>query len=318
MSELEIREAGEDDVPGILETLKLSLGETPLLKRTSSLWEWKHHHNPFGRSIVLVAEHEGVIAGVRALMRWELETRSGTVVRCVRPVDTATHPEFLRRGIFGTLTMSALDIAKDNAIDLVFNTPNEQSARGYLKMGWHHVSWIGAQVRIRIGHAAVASDIQPPSIEHIAPGVAPVSRIPKSFHSEPARAMRTPQREQYLDWRFSAHPSASYGWVAGSRESGLVVRASTRRGRSELVASDILGMPHPSSVRRAAKASRARYMAGWFSPGSPKRGAAIRGGLLPVPGVRALRLVAMPLSDLEDDPLDLTSWDLSTSDLELL
>ena len=318
MSEPEIREAGEDDVPGILETLKLSLGETPLLKRSPSLWEWKHHQNPFGRSIVLVADHQGVIAGVRALMRWDLQTPSGAMVRCVRPVDTATHPRFLRRGLFRTLTMSALDIARDNAIDLVFNTPNQQSAPGYLNMGWHHVTWIGAQVRIRIGRAAVTSDSQPPSIEHIAPGVAPVGRIPKSLNSEPARAMRTPHREQYIDWRFGAHPSASYGWVAGNQENGLVVRASTRRGRSELVASDLLGMPHPHPVRRAAKASRARYMAGWFSPGSPKRSAAIRGGLLPVPGVRALRLVALPLSDLEEDPLDLTSWDLSTSDLELL
>jgi hypothetical protein len=318
MSDPEIREAGAADVPGILETMKLSLGETPLLKRTPSLWEWKHHQNPFGRSIVLVADHQGVIAGVRALMRWDLQTPSGAVVKCVRPVDTATHPRFLRRGLFRRLTMNALDIARDNAIDLVFNTPNEQSAPGYLKMGWHHVSWIGAQVRIRIGRAAVPSDSAPPSIEDIAPGVAPAPRIPRSLLSEPARAMRTPHSEQYLDWRFKAHPSASYGWVAGSHESGLVVRASTRRGRSELVASDILGVPHPSPVRRAAKASRARYMAGWFSPGSPKRPAAIRGGLLPVPGVRALRLVTMPISDLEDDPLDLTSWDLSTSDLELL
>ncbi|MGH3649400.1 MAG: hypothetical protein ACRDU9_01725, partial [Acidimicrobiia bacterium] len=85
-----------------------------------------------------------------------------------------------------------------------------------------------------------------------------------------------------------------------------------------LVASDILGVAHPSAVSRAAQISRARYMAGWFSPASPKRPAAIRGGLLPMPGARALRLVAMPLTELEDDPFDLSSWDLSTSDLELL
>ncbi|MGH3650514.1 MAG: GNAT family N-acetyltransferase, partial [Acidimicrobiia bacterium] len=224
MSEPEIREAGQDDVPGILETLRLSLGETPLLKRTAALWAWKHHQNPFGRSIVLVADDDGVIAGVRALMRWDLVTPSGAVVRCVRPVDTATHPQFLRRGIFRTLTMSALDIARDNHIDLVFNTPNEKSAPGYLRMGWQHVSWIGAQVRFRVGRVALPSQSQPPSIEHIAPGAAPAWQIPTSLHAEPARAMRTPHSEQYLDWRFKTHPSASYGWVTGSLESGLVVR----------------------------------------------------------------------------------------------
>jgi hypothetical protein len=40
--------------------------------------------------------------------------------------------------------------------------------------------------------------------------------------------------------------------------------------------------------------------------------------MLAVPGLKALRLVAMPLADLDTDPFDLASWDIATSDLELL
>lgn len=319
MSTLEFRAATDDDLLGILETLRLALGETPLLQRTPDLWNWKHEVNPFGRSITLVAvSRDGSIAGVRALMRWEIQHGNETI-SCARPVDTATHPAFTRQGIFRTLTASALEVAGELGVGLVFNTPNEKSAPGYLKMGWQHVGWIGAQVRPRLGPAVAPDPEERPSIDALAPGALPPSAIPaRESPASDRDAMHTPRRPAYINWRFVQHPYASYGWVPGKHDNGLVIRASERRGRSELVATDLLGSPEPSPVIAAARMSQARYLAGWFSPRSPKRRAAIRGGLLPVPGLKTLRLVALQLGDLPCDPFDLASWDLSTSDLELL
>ena len=45
---------------------------------------------------------------------------------------------------------------------------------------------------------------------------------------------------------------------------------------------------------------------------------AIRAGVLPLPGVKTLKIVVNPLVDLGIDLFDLASWDLATSDLELL
>jgi hypothetical protein len=59
-------------------------------------------------------------------------------------------------------------------------------------------------------------------------------------------------------------------------------------------------------------------MAGFFSKGSPERAAARAAGMIPVPGMKALRLVALPLSDVDIDVFDLGFWDIATSDLELL
>lgn len=319
MKGLEIRAAMEQDVAGILTTMRLALGETPLLKRTPDLWNWKHTKNPFGQSIALVAAAEdGTIAGVRAFMRWELSDQTGRTLRCVRPVDTATHPEFTRQGIFRSLTMSAVDIARNDGVDLVFNTPNEQSAPGYLKMGWKHITFIGAQVRPRIGRSLSPSADHPPRIERLLPSARPAMEVEPTAGDRPQSALHTPQSQDYLRWRFTGHPYASYGWVPGNSGGGLVVRASERRGRSELVASDLIGVPNSSPFRTVAREGRARYLAGWFSPGSAKRKASIRGGLLPVPGIKALRLVALPLTELDMDPFDIRSWALSTSDLELL
>ena len=59
-------------------------------------------------------------------------------------------------------------------------------------------------------------------------------------------------------------------------------------------------------------------MAGWFSPGSPERVSAFRAGLIPIPGVTALTLMALPLRELPIDISQLRSWDFSLGDLELL
>jgi hypothetical protein len=59
-------------------------------------------------------------------------------------------------------------------------------------------------------------------------------------------------------------------------------------------------------------------MAGFFSKGTPEHSASLRGGMIPVPGLAALRLVALPLTDIDIDVFDLGCWDIATSDLELL
>jgi len=318
MSDIQIREATDDDLVEILEVLRASLGETPVLKRTPELWNWKHSDNPFGPSIVLVATLLDRIAGVRAMMRWQLETATGEILECVRPVDTATHPDFARRGVFRELTMSASEIARSSGIDLIFNTPNERSAPGYLKMGWKSAGSIGVLVRPILGVAARLDPETVPSMRDLGPTIAPV---PSTLENLPVReplGLRTPRTDAYLRWRFMSHPTAQYGWIGDVDVGGAVVRASSRGGQAEMVVSDILGKPNSEYVKRTAKQAQTRYLAGWFSPGTPERTAANRGGMVSIPGFKALRLVARPLSELTVDVFDLGSWDLATSDLELL
>jgi len=318
VAEWVVRQATPADVPGILDTLRSALGETPLLQRTADLWAWKHEHNPFGHSLVLVAAKDGVIAGVRAMMRWEITTRGGETLKCLRPVDTATHPDFLRQGIFRELTMSAIEQARSERVHLVFNTPNEKSAPGYLQMGWQKVADIGVMIRPRLGRAVSPLPDRPPSIAQIAPGLKPAPHMVLSDETpwRDPMGLRTPRTGSYIRWRFTAHPTASYGFLEEEGGGILVARANWRGGTSELVLSDLIGAGQ-GSIRRVARTSKARYLAGWFSPSTPERRTAILAGMIPVPK-STLRLVAMPLVDLDMDVFDLASWDLTTSDLELL
>ncbi len=309
------RELEDRDVAPVLDLLRASLGEPPLLRRTPELFGWKHFDNPFGRSIAVLAEADDRIVGLRAFMRWDLLTTQGATVRCVRAVDTATHPEYQRRGIFRRLTEEALELAVAKDVDLVFNTPNEKSGAGYLSMGWKEVGTIGAMAR---PSPRLATDRRPGSLSEPEQFLAdPKPALPLAVADRSPRGLRTPRSDAYLRWRFGAHPSARYFRV-DSGAATAVVRPNVRKGRRELVVADVFGPKPAAAFRAASRRSRAGYLAAWFSPGSPERAAALRSGLVPVPGVTALTLMAKPLRDLEVDVTSMTSWDLAISDLELL
>lgn len=314
MADYRIRRFEDADLSEVLEVMRLSLGESEVNQRTEDLFSWKHFRNPFGRSMILVAESGGRIAGLRAFLRWELETPGGGCLRGVRPVDTATHPDFRRMGIFEALTKTAIEEARGEGVDLIFNTPNPQSGAGYLKMGWKEVGPIGVMIRLQRPFL--------PKIEHddfdrarlLAPAVGSPVLI------GPVRApggLRTPRTADYLRWRYSEHPTAGYRVVAyhGGR---VIIRPNIRNRRGEVVVSDILGTASAAGFRAATRQGRGHYLVSWFSPGSPERRAALRAGFLPVPRVRALTLVAKTLTDLDIDVFDPTGWDLAVGDLELL
>ncbi len=311
MGEFSIRDMSDDDLPEVLDLMRESLGESERLPRTPELFRWKHYDNPFGRSILLVAETDGRIVGLRAFMRWGLVDTDANLLRCVRPVDTATHPNYQRRGIFRALTEEAVEVARRDAVDLIFNTPNPQSGQGYLKMGWRSVGQIGVLVRplrFALGSRA-AIDLE----EVLGSGSVVVEALPPA---RKPRGLRTPRTDSYLHWRFNAHPTVSYT-AFGDAAGAVVAHAGLRNGRVEVIVADLLG-DAAAPLRSVLRSARASYAVGWFSRGSAERRTAVRAGMLPVPGVRALTLVARPLTDTALEVADLQAWDLAMSDLELL
>lgn len=307
-----VRQYEDRDLNDVLGVLRAALGEPPGLRRTPELFRWKHLDNPFGRSIMLVAEVDGRIAGFRAFMRWRLAAPDGSVLECGRAVDTSTHPDFQRRGVFRALTEAGLDRATDDGIDLIFNTPNAKSGAGYLTMGWHEVGPIGVMARPGLG--LVRKRREPWSLDGL-PELDGASLAPAL--ARPARGLRTPRTSAYLHWRFASHPTAAYV-TAGGLTGVAIGRLSMRNGRRELVISELGGPDGNKSVAALIRRHRPDYAVGWFSPGSPERRTAVRAGLIPVPTVAALTLVARPVRTLAVDTAAPSSWDLALGDLELL
>ena len=102
-------------------------------------WKWKYSRNPFGPSILIGArpadERAGRVAGFRAFWGWRFRHHGGAM-KAAQPCDTVVTPRYRRRGLFGEMTRRALEIARVDRIEVLFNNPNRESCSGYLKLGW--------------------------------------------------------------------------------------------------------------------------------------------------------------------------------------
>jgi hypothetical protein len=75
------------------------------------------------------------LAGVRAMMPWIWQS-GHQQFKTYRAVDTAVHPKHQGKGLFTKLTLQMINNLAEADTAFVFNTPNQQSLPGYLKMGW--------------------------------------------------------------------------------------------------------------------------------------------------------------------------------------
>ncbi len=263
MSDISIRRACADDLEPILELLRVSMKRDDDT-RFEQLFRWKHLDNAFGPSPMWVACDGERIVGLRVFMRWEFDGKDG-VKRAVRAVDTATHPDYMGRGIFTRLTMQALEDLRDEGVDFVYNTPNDQSRPGYLKMGWRvagraptrirptRVSSVAALLGARTAashwseptHAGVAVDRVLGDTDALAQLLA--SRRPSS-------QLRTHTTVGSLSWRYG-HPMLGYRAVLASDDArdGVAIARLRRRGPSHEIAVVELIVPEGGSARQLAR-----------------------------------------------------------------
>ena len=213
--DLVVRAAEPGDDAAVIPMLRAALGKADDPHYEAFL-DWKHRENAFGHSPAWVALHDDIVVGYRTFLRWRFLDEQGREVRAVRAVDTATDPAYQGKGIFRTLTLrgvAELTLAGDA---LVFNTPNDQSRPGYLKMGWSVARRLPVGV-LPSGPRAVASMV--------------TSRVPAALWSEetdvgldagaalgdrslaeallqhaPTTGFRTHRTPEYLAWRTSFAP----------------------------------------------------------------------------------------------------------------
>lgn len=129
---LKFREIDYDsDIPAVVQLIKEGLDDT----YTESFFRWKHVQNPFGQSFGFLVEDEGTIIGLRMFMFWKF-IKDKQKKTAIRPVDTVVDKKYRGKGLFKKLTLKGIEMCKGR-FDFVFNTPNENSLPGYLKMGWN-------------------------------------------------------------------------------------------------------------------------------------------------------------------------------------
>lgn len=213
---MRVSNATEADFTAIVNLLKLSLGEG-LLPKSERYWRWKHLENPFGESPVLLCWEGDVLIGVRAFMCWQWVSR-GHIFKSVRAVDTATHPNHQGKGIFRKLTLMLLNSCNESGVDFVYNTPNNKSKPGYLKMGWQVAGTLPIAVKIRRPLGMMSKSflhmrnkprtIEDESIREVLEHIDLPNLL--KYHLVQATEYITNTSVDYLKWRYLNVPVASY------------------------------------------------------------------------------------------------------------
>ena len=320
-----VRRVNGDDRPAVLALLADSLG-WDRDATFAEFFEWKHSQNPFGASPAWVALDGDDVIGFRTFLRWEFEHPDGRVRRAVRAVDTATSPAYQGRGIFRALTMRAVEELAAEGVDFVFNTPNDKSRPGYLRMGWStvgrlpivaRVGGVGSALRMRASRVPAERWPVATTAGAAAPDLLADERIETLLGAiGPATGLRTARTPAYLRWRYGL-TALGYRAIAIDDDptAGIAIFRVRRRGEAtEAGISDVL-VPRadPAATRRllarVARETRADYA---IRLGRPM----LRGGYLPFPRQGPI-LTWRPLADPAAAP-PLADLDLSLGDVELL
>jgi GNAT superfamily N-acetyltransferase len=321
--DLTIRRADAADFPRIVELARRALGWDD---DDAAFLTWKHLENPYGVSPMWVALDGERVVGFRTFLRWEFLFAGGTVVKAVRAVDTATDPDYQGRGIFTRLTLQGLQELPADGVKLVFNTPNEKSLPGYLKMGWTEVGRLGTTImptsfrcfavlhtaRTAAGRWPVPTELGTPATDAFSDEDGLTELLAGQPESHKVRTRRTPQ---FLAWRYGFEP-LGYRVLArsASLRDGFAVFRRRQRGKAlECVLCDVVV---PGGDERQAerlldlvqKAAPADYMIRLDS----RR--VTRGPFVRLPRVGPV-LTCRPL-DSSPAP-GLAAWKLSMGDVEL-
>jgi GNAT superfamily N-acetyltransferase len=268
-AELTLRQASSDDIGQVIDVCGRALAWSDD-DVDADFFRWKHIRNAFGPSAIWVAVDDvapgSPIVGVRAMMRWDLEGPGGATKAMTRAVDTATLPSYQGQGIFRRLTLAAVDQLTRDGMDAVFNTPNDKSRPGYLKMGWQTVGKVPVTIRPRnpialasMARSRVAADKWGTETDV---GLDPLDALRDTEAVEaaiaemsPPAAWSTPLSASYLRWRTGFRPLACRIEPLGeSVGDGFVVFRLRRRGvLLQLSILHAVGPPDAGPVRRAIR-----------------------------------------------------------------
>ena len=236
------------------------------------------------------------------------------------------------------LTLQAIEIMRDEA-ELVFNTPNEKSLPGYLKMGWRVVGrapiLIGAHrpLRVALGFRSIREAVTPsrprpaPAGEaaaEVLAGSDDISRLLAVARTAEDR-LATDDDITYLRWRYGSVPLLDYRAVCEEGPGGLRGLALFRvrpRGRlwectvGELIVEDGDRAVAGRLLRRIRRTTGADHVAASFPARSGQASAARRHAFVRAPG--GMTMVVNPLRGVtRPDPLAFDSWAVRLGDLEV-
>lgn len=211
-----IREYNEQDIDQIinLNQTVFSQQEHFALNRDRNWFEWKNLKNPFGESIITVAENEDKeIVGSRVFWAWKFKIRINEFL-AYQPIDTVVNPKYQGKGLFYKMNKEALNIAVRKNSSFIFNFPNQNSIRGNLNMGWNYVSQLIWYVKLRKVGYFFHQNEKSENLADLKDYEITEEKIKNiKFTENYDGYIKAIKSHDFLKWRYIEHPFFTYGII---------------------------------------------------------------------------------------------------------
>jgi len=199
-----------------------------------SFFKWKYHP-PAGEAKIALVIDDGKLVASNSMIPCEVGTPN-TVVRAWQSCDTATAPQGRGKGYF----MKCLHALQESlsANEIFYGFPNQNSIRGFQKIGWQETSAIRFWIN-PISAITARQSMQVCEVQHF-------DDLPEGFAqgctpSNHASVIRSPA---FLNWRYARHPEFDYTLFALGEmhvSAIAIARPATIMGRNFLVLMEFHG-----------------------------------------------------------------------------
>jgi len=225
MSTITIERYAENDIPEIIDLIRLSFGHDFSAER----WHWLHYKNLLAPSFIILARDDNKIIGIYSVIKKEI-TINGKKYIAGRDIDPVVHPEYRGKGIFSKLLKAGYEMCKGE-IDIHFNFANEQSEAGFLKNGWTQVrnrklAFPGIQklnkfLRLLVRLTPVKTPIcKIIEIEH-----PEKFQMNHEFNSDKNICIK--KNMEYIIWRYCSNPDKQYRYFKAVSGNDLAIFTGT-------------------------------------------------------------------------------------------
>lgn len=206
--------------------------------------QWRFFGSPDGICPMTLAVDGDRLAGAYSL--WPVKIRvGGETVAGAQSMDTMTHPDYGRQGVFSTLATACYEVAEGRGFRVLYGFPNPLSYPGFTrKLGWTHTGDMTHWVRpVRpSGHARIPALAAP--FANAAARLLPKGRRfgleirpgkPAGIESLIDAAVksygtcRTERSTAWFDWRYAEAAENNYRWLSAYRDGELVASGAWGR-----------------------------------------------------------------------------------------
>lgn len=297
-------------------------------KQDSIEWlKWKYFGSPYGDCIVVLAySKSGKLAGEISFGKYEF-VQETKVVKAMYSYQTMVHPDFQKMGLFTSLTKIAIEIGTEQGIDIIFNFPNQNSYKPFLKLNFIPVNglkyWVApGNLKMFMREFSPLAIKKPFQVNRIGSYSNEVldkfERLARNVKVPVAKDKLYPNRTyEFLKWRYFTYPMHEYA-IVESTKGWAIVRLGVRGGIKEVQIMELFAFNNLNGrcLRSVVKAIRRELKVGLIvfnmSQAHPLNKSMFSSGFISLPN--KLKFCVYPLNETGQSYTDSSCWIITATE----